>query len=77
VLSEQRNIQRPSHMTPREFETALAGQGLPRDPVQQLTRLFEDVRYGTRQPGEREERLALDSLAAIVSASQTPSGGGS
>jgi hypothetical protein len=68
VLSEQRGIQRPADMTPREFETALARQGMPRQPVQALTRIFEEVRYGVKVPGEREERQARESLAAIVEA---------
>jgi hypothetical protein len=55
-------------MTPSEFEQALQGKGLPREPVHQLTHLFEEVRYGARQVGEREERQAIDSLSAIVAA---------
>ncbi len=76
VLHEQRNIQRPQYMTPHEFEAALEGRGLPPEPVRTLTRLFEEVRYGTKLPGEWEERQALDSLAAIVTASGGASGGG-
>jgi hypothetical protein len=68
VLSEQRGIQRPIDMTPREFEAALERQGLPREPVRALTRLFEEVRYGGMVPGAAAERQALDSLAAIVEA---------
>jgi hypothetical protein len=72
VLSERRGIQRPPDMTPREFEIALERQGLPREPVQALTRLFEEVRYGAITPGKGEEQRALDSLAAIVQACGNP-----
>jgi hypothetical protein len=68
VLNEQRGIRRDQDMTPREFERLLAGKGLPAEPVRQLTRLFEDVRYGTQIPGHLEERQALASLTAIVAA---------
>jgi len=68
VLHEQRGIQRDQGMTPREFEDALVQRGLPAQPIQQLTRVFEEVRYGDKEPGEREERMAITSLAAIVEA---------
>jgi hypothetical protein len=68
VLDEQRGIRRQQSMTPREFERRLEEEGLPGEPVRQLTRLFEEVRYGTRVPGEREERQAIASLRAIVEA---------
>jgi hypothetical protein len=68
VLDEQRGIRRQQSMTPREFERRLEGEGLPGEPVRQLTRLFEEVRYGTMVPGEREERQAIASLRAIVEA---------
>ncbi len=68
VLQQERGIQREIAMTPSEFERALRGKGLPHEAVGQLTRVFEDVRYGGQPAGEREERLAMDSLAAIVAA---------
>ncbi len=70
VLHEYRNIQRDRDVTPHEFERLLARHGLPPDPVHQLTMLFEQVRYGAHQPGRQEERLAISSLSAIVSACQ-------
>ncbi|HUX77242.1 MAG TPA: DUF4129 domain-containing protein [Anaerolineae bacterium] len=72
VLDEQRGIRRQQSMTPREFERRLEEEGLPGQPVRQLTRLFEEVRYGTRVPGEREERQAIASLRAIVEACGSP-----
>jgi hypothetical protein len=68
TLAEQRGIQRGEAMTPLEFEAMLLEQGLPTHPVDQLTHLFEAVRYGDKQPGEKEENLAIDSLTAIVQA---------
>jgi hypothetical protein len=68
IVSEQRGIKREKTMTPREFERYLGEAGLPDEQVQQLTRLFEGVRYGTRAPGENEERQAITCLTAIVTA---------
>lgn len=68
VLRTQRGIQRDEAMTPREFEERLTRHGLPGDPVRQLTRLFEWVRYGAAAPGELEEDQAITSLSAIVEA---------
>jgi hypothetical protein len=68
VLITQKGIAREAAMTPREFETALAETGLPRESVRRLTRLFEDVRYGTMMPGRREELVAVDCLTDIVEA---------
>ncbi len=66
VLREQRGIARPRDATAREFERQLATVGLRDEHIQQLTRLFERVRYGPRRTSEREEREAVACLAAIV-----------
>jgi hypothetical protein len=55
-------------MTAREFQRRLGRIGIPEEPVAQLTKLFESVRYGSKETGPEEERLALRSLSAIVSA---------
>jgi hypothetical protein len=68
VLREQRGIRRQAAMTPREFETRLAAIGLPRENVLRLTRLFEAVRYGSKTPGDQEEREAMACLTAIAEA---------
>ncbi len=70
VLREQRGISREESMTPREFERYLGEAGLHDDQVARLTYLFEDVRYGAKVPGEREEQEAVDCLTAIVKACQ-------
>jgi hypothetical protein len=66
ILSEQRGITRPHDMTPREFAQQLAAIGLRDEHIGQLTRLFERVRYGACQAGEREEREAVACLTAIA-----------
>ena len=66
VVSEQRGIQRGPAMTPREFEHYLEEKGLPGEPVRQLTRLFEEVRYGTTLPDENAKHQAVASLTAIA-----------
>jgi hypothetical protein len=66
VVGEQRGIQRNLDMTPREFEDCLCEHGLPAEAVRQLTRLFEQVRYGAYQPAQRDERQARACLGAIV-----------
>lgn len=70
AVSEYRNITRSSDVTPHEFEQYLKQRGLPEDPIHQLTQLFEQVRYGGIRPGRQDERAAVASLAAIVSACQ-------
>jgi hypothetical protein len=70
ALETYRNIHRDRYMTPHEFEAYLEGRGLPREPVRQLTALFEQVRYGGVRPGRADERTAISSLEAIVAACQ-------
>jgi len=66
ALLKERGIKLEETMTARDFEGLLEARGIPRDPVRQLTRLFEGARYGFRQPGPEDERQALDCLNAIV-----------
>jgi len=66
ILKEERGIQRQRGMTPREFEAQLEGLGIPTAQVRRLTRLFEQVRYGDKRLGQREERQAVVSLTAIA-----------
>ncbi|WP_420644086.1 DUF4129 domain-containing protein [Candidatus Leptofilum sp.] len=68
TVHEQRGVYRERHITPREFEQRLLKSGFPHLPVQRLTRLFEQVRYGNSNAGEREKRQAIDSLEQIVAA---------
>ncbi len=68
VIAEKRNIQRGQAMTSHEFEEHLVKAGFPKGPIQQLTHLFEDARYGDRDPGPAEEQRAVACLSAIVAA---------
>ncbi len=66
VLRDERGIHRHRAMTPREFEAQLEQVGIPTTQVRHLTRLFEAVRYGDKQLGEREERQAVVALTFIA-----------
>jgi hypothetical protein len=68
VLQEERGIERNAAMTPSEFEQVLSGKGMPRQAVHQLTHLFEEIRYGSKPAGPREEQMAIESLSAIAAA---------
>ena len=68
IVKEERGITRQTAMTAREFETVLAEKGLPRQSIQTLTRLFEQVRYGALPTGPREHGLAVACLTEIVDA---------
>lgn len=74
VVQRERRVERGIAVTPSEFEQSLLKAGMPQHAVHQLTRLFEDIRYGAKQPGEREQRMAIDSLQAIVDACATRPG---
>lgn len=61
------HVPNPDATTPDEFETRAIEAGMnPRD-VSELTRLFEDVRYGEYTPADRESR-AVDALRRIEDA---------
>jgi hypothetical protein len=66
VLQEERGIARTAAMTPREFEDRLIGRGLPGDAIKTLTRLFEQVRYGSLNANPGEEDQAVECLTTIV-----------
>jgi hypothetical protein len=70
IVEQERGVSRAEAMTPREFEGLLKDQGLPGDDVEQLTRLFEVVRYGGWVAGEQEKRQAIASLTAIAESSR-------
>ena len=68
VLGRRRGLKRERAMTTREFETYLQDEGLPDIYIRRLTRLFEKVRYGVKNPGEPENWEAVACLGAIVEA---------
>jgi hypothetical protein len=66
AMEQDQKITRRNFMTAGEFEKLLEGSGIPHEPVHQLTRLFEAVRYGNWQPNPVDEKLAIQSLEAII-----------
>jgi len=68
VVKAEKGIARHATMTPREFEDALVGKGLPQEAIRTLTRLFEHVRYGRLLTTTHEENLAVSCLTDIVNA---------
>ena len=66
ALQKEQGIELADSMTAREFERLLEAEGLPRDPVHQLTQLFEAARYSLRQFTPADEQKAFDCLSAIV-----------
>ncbi len=66
ALQQEQGIELADSMTAREFERLLEAKGLPRDPVHQLTQLFEAARYSLRQFTPADEQKAFDCLSAIV-----------
>lgn len=53
------DVDDPETSTPGEFARAAVEAGLGREDVEELTRLFEDVRYGDTQPTDDHERRAI------------------
>ncbi len=66
VVEKRKGLQRDHAMTPAEFAARLTRAGLPREPVERLTRLFESVRYGTHPVGQTEINDATVSLGSIL-----------
>ncbi|GCF12180.1 hypothetical protein Harman_01150 [Haloarcula mannanilytica] len=60
--------------TPREVSRAAIESGLPRQPVEALTRAFEEVEYGGQSTESRRER-AREAYDALVNASDTEADG--
>jgi len=69
IVERRRGLRRQEAMTPREFTQELKRSGLPETAVDQLTHLFEQVRYGGGLPLDADAApLAESSLQAIVAA---------
>ena len=71
VIYSERGIQRDLAMTASEFEQALEEKGFPREPIHYLTKIFEEVRYGTKHPVKHEEDKAIWYLSVIADASKS------
>jgi hypothetical protein len=63
-----RGVQREISATPREFSSRLARMGLPATAIQELTRLFESVRYGRHAPDAQSRQRAVACLDSILQA---------
>jgi hypothetical protein len=66
VVVAKRGLHRGYSMTPAEFATGLERVGLPREPVNRLTRLFESVRYGGHVSSTPEIDEAVACLTSIL-----------
>jgi hypothetical protein len=66
ALEKEQGIERKDFMTTGEFENLLEAAGIPHDPIHQLTRLFDAVRYGNWKPNPLDEKMAIESLEAIM-----------
>ncbi|AGB37612.1 DUF4129 domain-containing protein [Natronococcus occultus] len=67
-MTDRLDVDRPASSTPREFADAAVAAGLERDHVDELTRLFEDVRYGDTETTPAMERQAVATLRKIEAA---------
>ena len=73
-MTAQLDVDRPQSSTPAEFASAAVDAGMARADVDELTGLFEEVRYGGATATERRERRAVDALRRIESAYATDDG---
>jgi len=65
-MTELLDVDDPEMYTPGEFADAAVSLGMAEDDVNELTRLFNEVRYGGRDASTREQQ-ALDILRNIES----------
>jgi len=68
AVKEERGIHRDVAVTPREFIHILTSRGIPPRPVESLTHLFEDARYGKIEGGMRQKLEAVSALEEIIEA---------
>lgn len=67
-MTDRLDVDRPETSTPGEFAEAAVEAGLAREHVQELTRLFEDVRYGHEETTAEMEARAVSVLERIEAA---------
>jgi hypothetical protein len=68
AIWRDRGLHRDSSSTPREFAARLSRTGLPDSSVEELTRLFETVRYGGNVSDAAAEQRAAACLESILRA---------
>jgi hypothetical protein len=59
------DVPNPQSSTPAEFAAAAVDAGMAREDVEELTSLFEAVRYGGESPTEERENRAVEALRRI------------
>ncbi|KPN30015.1 hypothetical protein SY89_00736 [Halolamina pelagica] len=64
-MTEHLAVERPESSTPAEFATAAVDAGMAPDDVNELTDLFEAVRYGDQDVTEEREQRATAALRRI------------
>lgn len=64
-MTRHLDVPRPESSTPVEFAAAAVEAGMAREDVADLTRLFEEVRYGDRPATPEREERALAALRRI------------
>jgi len=64
-MTDSLTVDHPESSTPGEFAAAAVDAGLEREDVEQLTRLFADVRYGGAEATADREQAAVDTLRRI------------
>lgn len=62
------DVERPASSTPGEFAAAAIDAGVDPEPVDRLTAVFEEVRYGDSEPTDERERAAVEALRRIEAA---------
>ncbi|WP_332898176.1 DUF4129 domain-containing protein [Haladaptatus sp. CMSO5] len=65
AMTDHLDLPNPQSSTPTEFADAAVAAGMEREDVAELTRLFEDVRYGGQSATEEHERRAVSALKRI------------
>lgn len=67
TMTRALSIPAPATKTPGEFATAAIHAGMDEADVRELTRIFNAVRYGDREPSGEERRRAIAILETIAS----------
>jgi len=65
VMKEEFNINQDASVTANEFKELLIRRGLPIVPVNQITSLFEKIRYGSKSILPEDEKNAINCLLEI------------
>lgn len=67
-MTDHLDVENPRSSTPAEFATAAVDAGMASDDVDELTRLFEEVRYGGEDVTSEREQRAVSALRRIEAA---------